>query len=972
MKRYLIALTAIVCIAALAAFTVVLSDGSDADTVETPVITFYTPESESYSAMAYREDALPDGMSATRYVRNADGYWYDIDYGGASNGSYLTYGDLVPRMSVQEIRADLETRYGADFLVMQVSFKINEACNVSYKIEKDSVAYVPTSVSASLAVNGIDCHSVRYVKQFAVGTDFVPADEIGTYTLSVKCDGTSIGTDSVTYSGSALSVTGYVKDKSGRGIRDAVVYFTRSEGNTEVAITDSSGLYTIAAYRGESIKITSASRSDYNFSFTPINSGDLTGDYVFADIVSKERTVLVHVTDLSGTYPLEDVDVLAQWYIETDDPAAPPAERYSLTKSDMDIITSHTDSDGNVLIICRDPMLLEHQRCALFVYAQSPQYTFELDGDFATPSATPFNFLCRSQPGSALVCNGDDFADFSSPLTHIDLSCEDSCIEVTVRGNVDAHSIGGAPIRDVHVTAEWYYQVERGTGYEYSTSPQTEFTMSVQGTAFPVTSVTDENGRIVIAYIIPQWTPNGIAPEKLKAYLYIHYTGTNPLYEFDVMSTVPPGGTSSFPDIVAEHAGSDALDSTAVANTEIRSSDVAYLVSGTITGPVPSNVVLNYNIYQNVGSLYNNNATVDTSVSPATFHYTVKAGLFSKITIASIDGYSFSPSPVTMATMTNNADVNIVCSVVPPTPYARSVPVILETYTINGLSAGDVIRLTVNVGGTSIVMQRTSAGASLDYPVYGHSENRITALSISSDSKLFVPEFAGNTVTVAKIVPIQIVTFADGTTSTPAIANITPSATIRATYAGGTTEVKTSANGTASFEAPQGYDVTYVFISGSEQYSVTGTIVADGPFAGRVALNLHGVVDVDTDVIIKLTEQRVSYSSLFNTSPAESTVLSSETMDRVVGQTVKFSAPEISGFEFSGWYLGNTCVSDKTDMELTISEDLDGKKLSAVYAALPEEIPDEGIEPTTLMIGLVAIMIAIMCFAYVILQNKRY
>ncbi len=968
MKRHTIAITAIVCIAALTAFMFVLPEGSDAASVDTPSISFYTPESDSYSALAYREDALPDSVSATRYVRNADGFWYNVDYGDTNNGSYLTYGNLTPKMTLQEIRSDLEARYGADFLVIQVSFRINSPCNVSYSIIKDDVAYVPTAMSASLTVNGTDCHSVKYVMQYAVGTDFVPGTEIGTYTLNVKCDGTSIGTESVTYSGSVVNVTGYVKDKSGRGVRDAVVYYTRSDNESSVAITGSTGLYTIPAYRGETIKITSVSRSDYNFSFTPLNSGDLTGDYAFTDIVSMERTVAVHVTDRSGTYSLEDVDILAEWYMENQDPVT---GKYVLTKKDTDIITSHTDSNGNVTIICRDPLPIEATRYALFVYAQSPQYSFDLDGDFVTPSDDPFNFKCRSEPGSTLVCRGDDFADLSNPLTPIELSCEDSCIEVTVKGDVDALMAGGAPIRDVRVTAEWYYQVERPTGYEYSTNPQDEFSVSVNGTAFPITSLTDENGKIVIAYILPQWTPNGIAPEKLKAYLYIHYTGTNPLYAFDVMSTVPPGGTASFPDIVAEHAGSRALDSTAVANTEIKSSDVAYLVSGTITGTVPDKVVLNYSIYQNVGSLYNNEATVDTSVSPATFKYTVKAGMFSKITVAPVDGYSFSPSSTTVATMVGNTNVNIDCTVVPPKAYARTAPVLLETYTINGLSSGDVIKLTVNVGGTAVVLQKTSAGASLGFPVYGHPENRITSLSISGGEGLYVPAFAGNTVTVAKIVTVEIVTFADST-GNPTIANITPSATVIATYAGGSAEVKTSANGTASFKAPQGSEITYVFVSGSEQYSVESSLVSEGPFAGRMAINLHGIVDVDTDVVIQLTEERVAYSSLFNNSPAETKVLSSETMERIVGQTVKFKAPEISGFKFSGWYLGNTCVSDKAEMEMTINEDLDGKKLSALYAALPEEIPDEGIEPVTLMIGLVAITIAIICFAYVILQNKRY
>ncbi len=968
MKGFLVTITAVACMVALAAF-VIVSDGSDADSVETPVITIFSPESESYASMAYRGDALPDAMSATRYTKNADDYWYNTDYGSSYNGSYLTYGELVPQMSVEEIRADLESRFGAGYLVVQVSFKVNEACNVSYKIYKGGVAYVPTQMSMSMTVNDMDCHSVRYVKQFQVGTDFVPGSNLGTYTLDVKCDGEPVGTDSENYNGGAIHVTGYVKDLSGRGISDAVVYYTRSDSVISTAITNQAGLYTIPAVRGETIKVTSVTKSDFNFSFAPHNTGDLDGDYVVPDIFSQERTVLVNVTDRSGTYPLGDVIIFAEWYMENQNPVT---GKYELTKKATDIITSHTGADGNAYIICKDPSPSEAQRYALFVYAQSSDYTFDLDEDFISPSEDPFNFKRRAEPGSQLVCRGDDFADLANPLATVALRCEDSCIEVTVRGALDAYSYGGAPLRDIRVTAEWYYQVERSTGYEYSTNHQSEFGISVEGKAFPVTTMTGEDGRTIIAYIIPQWTPVGIAPEKLKAYLYVHYTGTNALYAFDVMSEVPPGGSSSFPDIVAPHKGSVALDSTAVADTEIRSSDVAYTVSGTIAGTFPSEITLSYSIYQNVESLYTRNATVDTSVSPATFRYTVKAGMYSKITVLPVEGYSFSPSNMTVATMTGDANVSITASEVTPVPYARSVPEVIKTYTVEGLSEGDYIQLTVTVAGTTVLIQRTSTGTTLVFPVYGHPENKVSSASITGSAGLFIPALEGDTITVARIVKLSIVTFADGSSSIPTTSNVTPSATIRATYDGGSSEVKTSATGTAVFDVPEGYPIVYKFIGDGEQYSVTGTLVADGPFAGRVAINLHGLVDVDTEVVITLTEQRVAYSSLFNTSPAEATVLSTETMSRVVGKTVKFTAPEISGFEFSGWYLGNTCVSENRDMEMMITEDHDGKKLSAVYGALPEEIPEEGIEPTTLMIGLVAIMIAIICFAYVVLQNKRY
>jgi len=92
----------------------------------------------------------------------------------------------------------------------------------------------------------------------------------------------------------------------------------------------------------------------------------------------------------------------------------------------------------------------------------------------------------------------------------------------------------------------------------------------------------------------------------------------------------------------------------------------------------------------------------------------------------------------------------------------------------------------------------------------------------------------------------------------------------------------------------------------------------------------------------------------------------------VTGTTVKFQAPSLSGFAFSGWYFGDECLSELSSFNLDIVNDHDGKTITAVYSPLPAKEPEKGIDSMTLMIGMVAIMIAIMCFAYVLLMNRGY
>ena len=92
---------------------------------------------------------------------------------------------------------------------------------------------------------------------------------------------------------------------------------------------------------------------------------------------------------------------------------------------------------------------------ALLVYAstQTNGFDFDLDGDQASPSVSPFNFLRKSEPGSFLTADGNDYANLADYSAVTSLKAEESCIVVTVRGMQEGLE-GGAPIPEITIKAE--------------------------------------------------------------------------------------------------------------------------------------------------------------------------------------------------------------------------------------------------------------------------------------------------------------------------------------------------------------------------------------------------------------------------------------------------------------------------------------------------------------------------------------
>lgn len=985
-RRLAIAVIAVIS-AIVFAGAVSATDRADAagSAVSEQSITVFTPASDNLNKVVYVGTQLPEGTYIPGLAKTDGDMWYTVDTGSSKNGTYLTYGDLTPAMSNAQIVADLVSHYGAGFTIFQISFKVTETCNVSYSVAKDSTEYVPTAIQPNTVIQGFDCKSFSYVRVLVGGTD-IPVSS-GTYTLNIKCNGLTVDSASASIGDTGVTVSGTVRDSSGEPVYNATVRYNNSNGTNGIVLTDAAGHYAIPAFKGQVIRLTSVEKgTTYTFPAVNYNSGTLSGDYAFPDVVAAEVTVKVRVTDAAGTHPLEDVRIGYIWYVDTFD-AVSGNYTVQTTYSEGYFFT---DSAGIAKVLVTKPVTTYNY--GLYVYANfsdSPTSLSFTEEELSYPqSPTAHEFLRRGVTGSQLVGMGNDFADLSDLSTIIDIRSNEYVFEALVNGAKDG-SAGGAPLLNIPVKVEWRYQVDNGGSYEYPLVPSDEFIDAVAGRAFVIDSHTDAAGEARIAYTVPTWS-NSTDP-KLSAYLYVGANNSTSLYNFSVPSFASAGGTSSLPDLVSGYAGAIVLtpaDLETARTTDYKSDallrptytftsdEVAYEVVGTVTGTDLPSIKVTYAIFLTTVDIDSQAIytyfpdPLDTGT--AEFRYTVPAGYCSRIELATEDGYEFGEQTHSFPNSVAEQAWSTTLSVQTVPAYVRITPVALDTYSASNLSAGDVVTFQAVVSGFTFTYQRTVTDPSipLTFTVMGADGAMVSSGSFSAPGVYF-PEFSGTTVAAVTMTDLPIVTFssADGV---PTLSNVLKEVTVRLYVNDDMSEVKTSTDGTATVKVPDGATVVFKYYSGTEEYAVTPSVMSDGPFAGRTAVNLSGIIDADVPVDVTVTEEQIVLSSLYNTAEPTSKVLRSATVVYSSGSTVNLTAPSLEGFIFSGWYFGNECLSEKAALSLTVEEKYDGGKISAVYAPAPYVEPEKGIDPTTLMIGLVAIMIAIMCFAYVLLTNRRY
>ena len=76
--------------------------------IQNPSITIFDQDMTDYSDLAYISDRLPLSFSATEWIADSDGHWFNVNVDSTNFGKILRYG-MISGMANDEIRSDILT-----------------------------------------------------------------------------------------------------------------------------------------------------------------------------------------------------------------------------------------------------------------------------------------------------------------------------------------------------------------------------------------------------------------------------------------------------------------------------------------------------------------------------------------------------------------------------------------------------------------------------------------------------------------------------------------------------------------------------------------------------------------------------------------------------------------------------------------------------------------------------------------------
>ena len=931
-------------------------------------ISIFDQDSEDLSGLIYLSNELPDSLSAAEWILGDDGVWYNVNSSSPSYGSALTYGTAsATAVAVKDILDKYSAIFTSDFLLVQITYTLKYACSVSLDLSKDGSSVYTNSGAQDITASGYTFTSgmtrsvVLSVKDS--GADINVADTRGIYSVSASYNGIPVNPASVPYAAGKLSVGGLLKDVDNKPVSGATVnYKVGTTSGSVVSGTD--GRYAFLVDYGSEASLTGIIASGYTFATAAGYSyGAVTADITNGDFSAPQHTVKVTVRD-SGGNPAVGVSLTAIWYSQTG--SGPYDIITSVTGIDCTRVTG-TDGSAVITVVEPDPLPMK-----LYIKANDIDLELNRNNYHFAVDAMPSGTASASSVPDTLVEAGNRYADLSI-YGDIELVAMEKSATITVAGAMDGLS-GGAALPDATVTVMWYYQVETGTGFiirdndHISGLPVGSFANLVKGEARVSKATTGADGTVTVIYKEPEWTPN---PDD-SAFLVIVVTGataTSPtsLYTF-ASFTVPQTSTDPIDVLAAPVNSCVAVPvGAAFAGETLRAEEVAYTLEGTISGTVPDSVEVHL-----ITSTFGYGKTVDESAGTISFTFPVKAGVAYRVDLAAVEGYEFDPASKSTGTVTGDLSFTSTSSAV-VVDIDRSATVAADIFTVTGLPEGDQAIFTYTVAGTTVTAVATAGSVPLEFKAYGRTGNIVEDVSVVSAGGAYIGELSGNTATAYPLSAMGIVTYSDSSAGEPTLENVISNTTVSAYFGEDLLcNITTGADGTANASLPDISNVTFKMGT----YSVPGAIVASGPFKDYVAVNLYGVVEPPAATEVNLTIRYYATSSMQNSSTPTSIEIMDSPVHRTltIGTTETFIAPELSGFAFAGWTLDGQMISsasNKRVCSLTVTEGMEGSTLAATYAALAPEppAPDYG---TVIAIGMVAVVIALIAFIFVLLHVRRY
>ena len=977
----------------------------------------YDKYTKSFNAdvgdLVYRSTSLPATLDPAEWVRDisspAGAVWYNVNENSKEYGKVLRFS--MTDLSDEEIFAILSDTTGkfaeagaswavADYGFIQVTWTQFATANMnvdvyrgsnlvgdnllfgSYSLERAGTYFKGGVESVGIAIFGaavggvIDIAGVPHgsyavvLKSEGVVVDSVPltiADQIAIASGTV----TNANTSSNAIEGAKITYS--ITEKDGKVSSGTTTTLTSKEAaklNTfyKTSSVFEAGKYYIMTVPGAVVKITDVSATGYTFAtktYTTntivIASGseeEILVNETIPAFKAKEYCVTIDVESAAGSYKIANASISATIYLQ---------KANATTPSKYDIATSMT---GATVVQPTYVSNITDEKGFAYVTYVAPTFATGVTDISAylyvkVNSASNFTFINNKfAPGTSVdtpsVGEAEKYVPIASSVSTISLKSVESVASLTVSSN-------GNNLTGVTANATWYYEKLNTAGKidVLTTSVPEGYTSA--GVA-KVLGASDENGKINVAYLDPAGSVTGYTHR-----LFISANNVSP-FTFDVISINSAVGAESISTQATGHNGCKVIDNgSAIASATIMPKETAFAISGTIAAP--AGVVELVTITAN-GSSVTKSIDVETNGTTAvSYKIVVIKGDSPKISIT-CDGYEFSKNEFTIGTVSADvslAQINMVEVPVEPVKYITETEMgaAFKTLTVDvsGNIAKDVT-YTYEIGDKSYKTTVMSTGATTNVATLKVAlfSNDIKS-PVASIEGFAVSSFSAttNSANAYGLTKVKIVVFNDATDG-PKLSNVVEGAKIVAYFKGVEYTTFTSgADGLVTAKICDQFKYKYNGLNIS-----IGDAAVTNPWGADKQFNINGLSYVPEVKKLSISINYLAASSLKNI--ADATMLN-ENVDNVViynGESKTFVAPELDGFKFAGWVYNGTVTEDKS---ITISvKDLDSDgaaKLSAIYSAISESEPEEKIDSTTLIIGIAAVVIALIAVIYAVIQKKQ-
>ena len=898
-------------------------------------------------------------------------------------GTYVRYGDVpgatetflfhgpMMQISYQWSQADINAVSGN--ITMKLDGKdvtFNAAGAASFAINRDSdgtatekkIEGVQTVYLYNNGSAGIDY--IKDVKTTTTTSSVTSATCFGEY--EVKLTATqglekSEIVKKVTY-GTPTTVSGKITDANSNAILGATVNF-KVDAGTKSATTDKDGKYIIYVDAGAKVSITSISYSVSDaYTFTEATTG-IIYDFgaveksVNKDFKAKEKTATITVTDKNGV-ALSEIAVEAAWYYQykatstattfTTETSAP----IGVTAGKLIKLSAKTDVDGKLKVAYTEPTGsptttgVNSYANALVAYvsaASGPTYHFKGMVD-ATTQTKSFN---------EWYVGNTSIADAKSGSAILKSDSSTATLKVT--------SANGNPAAGVTISVAWYYQYKvagtsPATTYTIGTSAPTGITPGTVGAV----SVVEKDGMAKVPYTAPTGSIDATVGTEYSAALIVYASGSAG-YTVKTAVTVPTSGADSLATLISKN---DAMADASSGVATVKMKENTYAISGNV-------------LTKGVSVAYTNpisaGLTPVLSDKDGNYLFYILEGKGTVIT-PTISTITFEPASFALPSVYENKKCDFVEATVPAVDATVN-------YKVTDILAGKVV-FNYTVDGTSYskIVDVTSNGAMLSIKAKQGADVKVSAEIKDATARDFVSydslKFDGYKAVTEYTLKFNVVTKA-GEAVVSQDFDMKMGAKIKQTIKTDKDGIaKVAINGLSKSEAEvvmNGPAIAAIMVctAPGTELIVSDTWVVPGEYTFGYVL-----VDV-TNIYVApnaLTTYTVNYYATDVNADASDANAYTAIIDKQtvkVDSSVKINAPEVNGYKFVGWMIDGKIVS--TDAEYTISLSAEQNKVvNAIYEQCPVYEPkDDGVDSTTLIIGIAAVIIALIAVIYAVIQKKQ-